>query len=85
MALQAEGVLCGLGFALSDADPCFCILHTNDGVVLMVVYVDMFIVPTLVAVSRVKGKMLCRFDARDMGEAGIFLDMSIVLDRRRTL
>jgi hypothetical protein len=79
--------LCGLGFESSNADPCLFVLRSGSDIVFVLVYVDDMLIaaPTCEAVERVKNNLLSKCEARDMGEAGLFLGMSIVRDRMNNL
>jgi hypothetical protein len=57
--------------------------HTEDGLVILLVYVDDMLIAaaSLKDVEAVKTLIMIKFEARDMGEAGLFLGMSIVRNR----
>jgi hypothetical protein len=71
------------GFQASEADPCLFVKHTEDGLVILLVYVDDMLIAaaSLKDVEAVKTLIMIKFEARDMGEAGLFLGMSIVRNR----
>jgi hypothetical protein len=85
--LELKDLLCGLGFEAVDADPCLFVLKSDGTIVFVLVYVDDMLTAasTREAVECVKRKLLDKFEARDMGEAGLFLGMSLVRDRNRRL
>jgi hypothetical protein len=85
--LALRDFLCSLGFESSDADPCLFVLRSGSDIVFVLVYVDDMLIaaPTCEAVESVRNKLLSKFEARGMGEAGLFLGMSIVRDRMRKL
>jgi hypothetical protein len=63
------------------------VLRCDGATAFVLVYVDdlLIAVSTLETVECVKNKVLDKFEARDMGEAGLFLGMSIVRNRSRKL
>ena len=65
-----------LGFRESHADPS---LFLGDDRVYLLTYVDDILIaaPSLAAVATVKSKLLQKFEARDLGDASLFLNMSI--------
>jgi hypothetical protein len=85
--LALRHFLCSLGFESSDADPCLFKQRSGSDIVFVLLYVDDMLIaaPTCEAVESVKNKLLSKFEARDMGEAGLFLGMSIVRDRMKIL
>jgi hypothetical protein len=85
--LALEDFLCSLGFEAADADPCLFVLRCDGATVFVLVYVDdmLMAAPTREAVESVNNKLLGKFEARDMEEAGLFLGMSIVRNRSRNL
>jgi hypothetical protein len=85
--LELRDFLCSLGFESSDADPCLFVLRSGSDIVFIFVYLDDMLIaaPTCEAVESVKNNLLSKFDARDMGEAGLFLGVSFVRDRMNNL
>ena len=85
--LKLKEFLAKAGFQASDADPCLFLKHIKTGLVFILVYVDDMLIaaPTQEDVGAVKAQVLREFEARDMGEAGLFLGMSIVRHRSRRL
>ena len=73
-----------LGFRASEADPG---LYVGAEGIYLLIYVDDILITALKidAVGRVKASLLKAFDGRDMGEAGLFLGMSIQRDRANRL
>jgi hypothetical protein len=63
------------------------VLRSGSDVVFVLVYVDDMLIaaPTRESIESVKNKLLDKFEARDMREAGLFLGMPIVRDRRNRL
>jgi hypothetical protein len=76
-----------LGFKAADADPCLSVLRCDGAIVFVLVCVkDMLVaVSTLEAVEFVKPSVLDKFEARDMGEAALFLGMTVVRRRKDKL
>jgi Reverse transcriptase (RNA-dependent DNA polymerase) len=74
-----------IGFHESEADPGLFIYHDKDGPIYLLVYVDDIIVAAkeLAAVEWAKNKIKTVFEARDLGEAQIYLGMLIERDRAR--
>ena len=72
-----------LGFRASEADPSLFVADFKDARAFILVYVDDILIAAkdLAVVSSVKAKIMSAFDARDMGEASLFLGMTIVRDR----
>ena len=70
----------GLGFRESDADPS---LFLGDKNVSLLTYVDDILIsaPSLADVNLVKKRLLEKFEARDLGDATLFLNMNITRDR----
>lgn len=85
--LKLRDFVTGCGFAASDADPCLFIKKGAAGPIIVLVYVDDMLIaaPSTEAVERVTREVLDRFEARDLGDARLFLGMSIVRDRERRL
>jgi hypothetical protein len=85
--LELKVFLAEAGFEASDADPCLFVKRLSIGLVFVLVYVDDMLVaaPTPKDVVAVKAQIMSKFEARDMGEAGLFLGMSIVRDRSNRL
>jgi cell wall-associated NlpC family hydrolase len=73
------------GFMESVADPGLFFLHTNTGRACVLIYVDDALVAahTLEAVLQVKSLLMGMFEARDLGEAGLFLGMAIERNRQQ--
>ena len=73
------------GFVESDADPGLFFLDTSAGTVCVLIYVDDALVAAhaLEAVLQAKSLLMDMFEARDLGEAGLFLGMAIERDRRQ--
>jgi hypothetical protein len=76
--LALKDFLCSLGFEAADADPCLFVLRCDGATVFVLVYVDDMLIaaPTREAVESVKNKLLGKFEARHMEEAGLLLGMS---------
>lgn len=76
-----------LGFVASDADPCLFVLDASTTPTYMLVYVDDLLIaaPSVAAVERIKSLVLQRFSAHSLGEAKLFLGMSVVRDRPKGL
>lgn len=75
--------LAGLGFRSSDADPSLYIRDDKDFSSHLLVYVDdiLIVSKTLDRINEIKQSLMGAFDARDLGEANLFLGMTIVRDR----
>jgi hypothetical protein len=69
-----------IGFSESQADPS---LFLGPEHVTLLTYVDDILIaaPTLAEVNAVKKQLLSRFEARDLGDASMFLNMTIDRDR----
>lgn len=72
-----------MGFQASEADPGLWVLRGKESTVYLLVYVDDLLIASrdLGAVQAVKDMLMSIFDARDLGEARVFLGMEIVRDR----
>jgi hypothetical protein len=81
--LALKDFLCSLGFEAADADPCLFVLRCDCDTAFGLVHVDDLLIAasTFETVECVKIKVLDKFEARDMGEAGLF----IVRNRSRKL
>jgi hypothetical protein len=81
--LALKDFLCSLGFEAADADSCLFVLRCACDTAFVLVYVDELLIAasTFETVECVKNKVLDKFEARDMGEAGLF----IVRNRSRKL
>jgi Reverse transcriptase (RNA-dependent DNA polymerase)/Integrase core domain/GAG-pre-integrase domain len=75
--------LLSLGFTESDADPSLFILQYKDRSVYVLVYVDDMLIAAkdTADVSSVKEMLMSIFEARDLGDAKLFLGMEIERDR----
>ncbi len=73
----------GLGFTESEADPGLFIYNDKHDTIYLLVYVDDLLVAAkeLSSVEWAKCKIKDTFDARDMGEAEVYLGMLIKRDR----
>jgi len=71
------------GFRASDADPGLFIKEFKDDTAYVPVYVDdLFIIgPSVEIINDIKSTLMSAFDARDLGEANLFLGMTITRDR----
>ena len=84
--LQQELELCS--FQASEGDPGLFVHHDKDSTVFVLVYVDDILVVSkdLGAVKWAKDKIMTAFDARDLGQARLYLGLTIERDRQaRTL
>jgi hypothetical protein len=83
--LALRDFLCSLGFEAADADPCLFVLTCDGATVFVLIYVDDMLIAasTLEAIECVKRELLDKFEARDIGEAGLFAGMCIVRDRSK--
>ena len=72
-----------MGFVASSSDPSLYVLHLEDRSIYVLAYVDDLLVAAnaLSDVQRVKQLLMSAFDARDLGEAKLFIGMEIVRDR----
>ena len=72
-----------LGFRASEADPSLFVADIEGERAFILVYVDDILIAAkdLVVVSSVKAKIMSTFDTRDMGEASLFLGMTIARNR----
>ena len=80
--LKPELELCG--FTESEADPGLFVHHSKESTVYLLVYVDdiLIVAKDLPAVAWAKEKIMTTFEARDLGEAKLYLGMTIERDRR---
>jgi hypothetical protein len=76
-----------MGFVPSEADPSLWVLHRGGRPVYVLVYVDDLLLAgkLLSDVSHVKQLLMSAFDARDLGEASLFIGMQIERDRSAKL
>jgi hypothetical protein len=81
LCLKAE--LQSIGFTESEADPGLYIHFINDNPAYLLVYVDDILIAAsdLETVNFIKTSLAKRFKAHDIGEASLFLGMSIIRDR----
>ena len=74
--------LIGLGYTPLDADPSIFI-RGGDNPAILVIYVDDFaILAKKENMNNIKKELLATFDARDLGEASLFLGLHIQRDRK---
>ena len=71
------------GFRASNADPGLYIRHNKEDTSFIQVYVDDILIATktLEQVNNIKKELLSSFEARDLGEAHMFLGITIERDR----
>ena len=81
MRLKEE--LESMGFTASEADPGLYLLQKESGSAYILVYVDDMLIAAgdLQSIKKIKGALMSAFDARDLGEASLFLGMAIERDR----
>lgn len=79
--LKAE--LKAMGFQESIADPSLFINDDSNGCIYVLVYVDDILIAAkdMVSVNVTKSRLMQSFEARDLGEATLFLGMNITRDR----
>jgi hypothetical protein len=79
--LKAE--LKAMGFQESIADPSLFINDDSKGCTYVLVYVDDILIAAkdMVSVNVTKSRLMQSFEARDLGEASLFLGMNITRDR----
>jgi anti-sigma regulatory factor (Ser/Thr protein kinase) len=79
--LKAE--LKAMGFQESIADPSMFINDDSKGCIYVLVYVDDILIAAkdMVSVNVTKSRLMQSFEARDLGEASLFLGMNITRDR----
>ena len=72
-----------LGFVESDSDPSLFILTSKTDTAYVLVYVDDILIAAhdAASVAGVKAQLMAAFEARDLGEAKLFLGMTISRDR----
>ena len=80
--LKAELELCS--FTASEGDPGLFVHTGKHAVVYLLVYVDDILIVSsdMELVDWAKGNIMTAFDAHDLGEAKLFLGMTIVRDRQ---
>ncbi|KAJ1520304.1 hypothetical protein ONE63_004503 [Megalurothrips usitatus] len=68
-----------LGFSQCEADKCLYVRRGNNGVVFLLLYVDDFLISSdnESLLSDVKGKLMSKFQMRDLGEVSYFLGIKI--------
>ena len=73
-----------LGFTRSDGDPCLYVKHTDEGVIMIALYVDDLLIAakTKSQTSWVKKMLNDRFDMKDLGAAKVCLGLEITRDRQ---
>ena len=71
------------GFVESSSDPSLFMRPSQDSMVFVLVYVDDILIAArdLASVAEVKAQLMASFEARDLGEAQLFLGMTISRDR----
>jgi hypothetical protein len=77
-----------LGILATDADASLFTMHTNHVPTYLLVYVDDILIAGkgMATINTIKEKLSKAFDVRDLGEAALFLSMTIKRDRgNRTL
>ena len=81
--MKLKGELERIGFTASEADPGLYTLSNEQGIIYVLVYVDDILIAakTSKAVNITKSGLLQSFDARDLGDAHLFLGMTIERDR----
>ena len=74
-----------IGFTESEADPGLFSYHSKEDTIHLLVYVDDILIAaqSLSSVEWAKSKVMTAFEARDLGEAQIYLGMLIERDRTR--
>lgn len=72
-----------MGFKASQADPGLFTYDTKSDTTFILTYVDDLLIAasSLEAVNQAKGTLMAAFDARDLGEAKLFLGMTVERDR----
>ena len=80
---KLKQALKAIGFIDSMADPGLFTKHNGGESVFILTYVDDLLIAAATpdTVTKVKAALLRAFDARDMGEASLFLGMSVKRDR----
>jgi transposase InsO family protein len=81
--LKLKNELEHIGFTSSSADPGLYTCTSGEHTVFVMVYVDDILIASksLDAVNSIKSSLLTTFNGRDMGEASLFLGMTIERDR----
>jgi len=84
---KLKTVLTEMGFVPSKVDPCLYIKETDQGKILLLTYVDDLLIAakTNDMVESVVRSVQAVLDVRDMGEATMFLNLSIERDRQAGL
>ena len=81
---KINSVLAGeLGFTRSEGDPCLYVRNTDEGVIMIALYVDDLLIAakSKSQTSWVKKMLNDRFDMKDLGEAKVCLGLEITRDR----
>ena len=83
---KINSILAGeLGFTRSDSDPCLYVKQTDEGVMMIALYVDDLLIAakTKSQTSWIKKMLSDRFDMKDLGEAKVCLGLEITRDRQQ--
>ncbi len=83
---KINSVLAGeLGFTRSDGDPCLYVKQTDEGVMMIALYVDDLLIAarTKSQTSWIKKMLSDRFDMKDLGEAKVCLGLEITRNRQQ--
>jgi hypothetical protein len=78
--MKLKEVLETIGALPSEADPGFYIMRNEDGTItFLIIWVDDILIAskTLSAVTGFKSKLMSAFEARDLGEAKVFVGIEI--------
>ena len=72
-----------LDFKRSDADPCLYVKHTDEGVMMIALYVDdmLLAAKSKSRIDWMKSMLSDRFEMKDLGEAKVCLGLEITRDR----
>jgi hypothetical protein len=72
-----------MGATATDADPGLYIIHRKDSTIYLLVWVDDILIaaPDTASIDWVKQRLNSAFDSRDLGEAKLFVGISIDRDR----
>lgn len=82
---KIHSVLSGeLGFVRSDGDPCLYVHRTEEGWMMIALYVDelLLVAKTREQIDWMKRLLSAKFDMKDLGNAKVILGLEITRDRK---
>ena len=81
--IKLDGQLTELGATASDSDPGLYTIVINSELVYLLIFVDDILIaaPNTASINVFKEKIMSKFNARDLGEARMFIGIEIARDR----